>query len=194
MSLNIVLCLFENRDLTHLLTSVLYNRDQSPGEVLPGHASKRQIKGGFWMSSKIKSLHFVFKYRKVNGFFLEIAVPSAQLEVSLAVPRTLLWSGLVILPGSLHMRSCSSDLFPGLGRTFLFDGSHRQGLALPFCCESCWCNMAVVSSLQRYPVTELDKSQTREGPFQETEAVVLHLSLQVSRLVTKCWGKMLPAC
>lgn len=125
ISLNIVLCLFIDRDLARLLISLLYNRDQSPSEVLPGDASKKQIKGDFRISSKIKSLHFAFKYRKVNGLFLEIAVRGAQLKISLAIPRTLLWSGLVILPGSLYMRGRSSDLFPGLGRTFLWSGSHR---------------------------------------------------------------------
>lgn len=125
--------------------SVLYNRD-------------------FGISSKIKLLHFAFKYRKVSGLFLEIEL----LKVSLAVPRTLLWSGLVTLPGSLHVRSCSSDLFPGIGRISLWSGSHRKDLVLPLYCESCWNNTAVVSSLQRHPFTELEQCLTREGLFQET--------------------------
>lgn len=111
MSLNIVLSLFIDGDTACLLMSVLCNRDQSPREVLPGDPSKRQIKGDFGISSEIKSLPFAFEHRKVNGLFLDRAVPGAQLRAGLAVPRTLLWSGLVILPGSLHMRSSAHQLY-----------------------------------------------------------------------------------
>lgn len=75
------------RDLAHFLMSVLYKRDQSPREVLPGDTSETQIKGEFRISSKIKSLHFASKYRKVSGLFVEITVLAVWLKVSLAVPR-----------------------------------------------------------------------------------------------------------